>query len=146
MPNSPTELLELYKFYQATAEKVSDRRAQANSWMLSVNTALVGVYGYFDKVKGLAHDPVTVWVWGIPLAGLLICMAWLALLSSYRKLNKAKYQLLQDMEKDLSVALFTRERDIYKGLRRRSLTRIEVYVPWGFMALYVALCVVNVSS
>ncbi len=29
--------LKLFELYLATAEKVSDRRAQANAWMLSVN-------------------------------------------------------------------------------------------------------------
>jgi hypothetical protein len=33
--------LAIFELYLATAEKVSDRRAQANSWMLSVNTAIV---------------------------------------------------------------------------------------------------------
>ena len=34
--------LKLFELYLATAEKVSDRRAQANSWMPSVNGAVVG--------------------------------------------------------------------------------------------------------
>jgi hypothetical protein len=38
--------LALFELYLATAEKVGDRRAQANSWMLSVNSAIVGLYGY----------------------------------------------------------------------------------------------------
>ena len=45
---------ELYKLYLATAEKVSDRRAQANAWMLSVNSAVVGLYE--NAVEG---DPVS---------------------------------------------------------------------------------------
>jgi hypothetical protein len=39
--------LALFELYLATAEKVSDCRAQANSWMLSVNSAIVALYGYF---------------------------------------------------------------------------------------------------
>jgi len=40
--------LALFGLYLATAEKVSDRRAQANSWMLSVNSVIVGLYGYLS--------------------------------------------------------------------------------------------------
>lgn len=36
----------LFELYLATAEKVSDRRAQANTWLLSVNSAIVALYGY----------------------------------------------------------------------------------------------------
>ena len=35
--------LALFELYLATAEKVSDRRAQANSWMLSVNSAIIAL-------------------------------------------------------------------------------------------------------
>src|SRR4051794_13439570 len=43
--------LELYTLFLATAEKVSDRRLQANTWMLSVNSAVVGLYGYLGEGK-----------------------------------------------------------------------------------------------
>ncbi len=58
---------ELYKLYLATAEKVSDRRAQANAWMLSVNSAIVGLYGYLqagDEVQSGAAKEI--WLWAIP--------------------------------------------------------------------------------
>jgi hypothetical protein len=35
-----------FELYLATAEKISDRRVQANTWMLSVNRAIVALYGY----------------------------------------------------------------------------------------------------
>ena len=38
--------------FEATAEKVGDRRAQANSWMLSVKSAIVGLYGYLQNREG----------------------------------------------------------------------------------------------
>ena len=39
--------LKLFELYLATAEKVSDRRAQANAWMLSVITTLPGAWPPF---------------------------------------------------------------------------------------------------
>ena len=73
----------MFELYLATAEKVGDRRAQANSWMLSVNSAIVAFYGYLqaDKVAvGAAQKAV--WLWAIPAAGAIICLAWTALLTS----------------------------------------------------------------
>ena len=49
MTDAKDPKLALFELYLATAEKVSDRRAQANAWMLSVNsaTSVIGlsVYG-----------------------------------------------------------------------------------------------------
>src|SRR5215471_17728895 len=80
--------LALFELYLATAEKVSDRRVQANSWMLSVNSAIVAFYGYLqaDKMSVGAAQKV-VWLWAIPAAGAIVCLAWITLLTSYRKLN-----------------------------------------------------------
>jgi hypothetical protein len=62
--------LALFALYLATAEKVSDRRAQANSWMQSVNIAIVALYGYLqaDKVAvGAAQKAAS--LWAIPAVG-----------------------------------------------------------------------------
>jgi hypothetical protein len=39
MADSKDAQFALFEVYLATAEKVSDRRARANSWMLSVNSS-----------------------------------------------------------------------------------------------------------
>ena len=43
----------------------------------------------------------------IPAAGEIVCLSWAALLTSYRDLNRAKFAVLQQIEADLPVALFT---------------------------------------
>ena len=43
--------LAMFELYLGTAEKVSDRRIQANTWMLSVNSAIVALYGYLQADK-----------------------------------------------------------------------------------------------
>ena len=92
MSDAKDPKLKLFELYLATAEKVSDRRAQANAWMLSVNGAVVGLYGYLQADKAAVVGPAqkAVWLWAIPAAGALVCLAWTALLASYRQLNRAK--------------------------------------------------------
>ena len=112
MTNAKNSKLALFELYLATTEKVGDRRAQANAWMLSVNSAIVALYGYLqaDKDKvALGATQKAVWLWAIPAAGAIVCFAWWALLASYRKLNRAKFEVLMQLEKELPVALFTRE-------------------------------------
>ena len=103
--------LDLYELYLATAEKVSDRRMQASAWMLSVNSAIVG-RSTVTSSQGKASvegAEAMIWRWAIPAAGILVCLSWAALLSSYSKLNGAKFQVLHEMEAELPYALFTRE-------------------------------------
>jgi hypothetical protein len=132
--------LALFELYLATAEKVSDRRAQSNSWMLSVNSAIVGLYGYLqgDKmVVGTAGKAVG--LWAIPAAGAIVCLAWAALLASYRKLNRAKFEVLAQLEADLPVPPLTREREIYRSDKRKSFSQTEIWIPGCFALLYAVM-------
>jgi hypothetical protein len=132
--------LAIFELYLATAEKVSDRRAQANSWMLSVNSAIVALYGYLQADKmAVGAAQKAVWLWAIPAAGAIVCLAWTALLTSYRKLNRAKFAVLAELEADLPVPPFTREREIYRRDGRRSLSVVERWIPGCFFLLYAVM-------
>jgi hypothetical protein len=138
--NAKDPKLALFELYLATAEKVSDRRAQANAWMLSVNSAIVALYGYLQADKmAVGAGQKAVWLWAIPTAGALVCLAWAAMLTSYRKLNRAKFEILMQLEKDLPVQLFTREQDTYQKDKRRSLSYIETVIPGCFFLLYAVM-------
>jgi hypothetical protein len=132
--------LAMFELYLTTAEKVSERRAQANSWMLSVNSAIVALYGYLQADKmAVGAAQKAVWLWAIPSAGIIVCLGWTALLTSYRKLNRAKFSVLTELEADLPIQVFTREREIYRRDRRRSLSNVERWIPGCFFLLYVAI-------
>ena len=132
--------LALFEIYLATAEKVSDRRATANSWMLSVNSAIVALYGYLQADKlAVNAGQKAVWLWAIPGAGIIVCVAWSALLESYRGLNGAKFKVLQQLEADLPDRPFTREQEAYRLAGRRGLATVEKFVPVCFILLYAAI-------
>ena len=71
MSDEANARLDVYKLYLATAEKVSDRRAAANTWMLSVNgAAIVGFYSYLgDRKASVGAAERALWLWAIPAAG-----------------------------------------------------------------------------
>lgn len=134
-------LFALYQLYLSTAEKVSERRAQANSWMLSVNGAIVALYGYLQADKAIiSAGQRAVWIWAIPAAGAIMCLAWVTLLTSYRKLDRAKFAVLMQLESELPAALFTREQDLLQRDKRRSLSYIETAIPVCFVLLYAVMC------
>lgn len=128
-------LLDIYRLYLATAERVSDRRAAANTWLLSVNAAIVGFHGFL--VQAAPGSPR--WPLAIAFAGLIVCLAWAGLIASYRKLNAAKFTVLQEMEARLGLAPFTREEAVYRALGRQPLTRLELAMPTAFALLFAAL-------
>jgi hypothetical protein len=139
MPDVKDPKLALFELYLATAEKVSDRRAQANTWMLSVNSAIVALYGYLQTDKPtLPNAQKAVWLWAIPVAGAIVSVAWVALLASYRKLNGAKFAVLQEIEADLPLQPFRREQEIYRR-NRRALGHVETAIPVCFILLYLAI-------
>lgn len=135
-----TQRFELYRLYLATAERVSDRRAATNSWMLSVNSAIVALYGYLaigdETVSTLEKSA---WLLAIPASGVLVCLSWAALLSSFSQLNSAKFDVLQDIEKSLPYAPFTAEETLYRKLKRSNFSGLERKVPHAFIALYAVI-------
>ncbi len=141
MTDAKDPRLKLFELYLATAEKVSDRRAQANSWMLAVNGAIVGLYGYLQADKmAVGAAQKAVWLWAIPAAGAIVCLAWAALLASYRQLNRAKFAVLQELERDLPPPPpFAREQAIYRAEGRRSLSRVERWIPGCFFLLHASM-------
>jgi hypothetical protein len=145
MPDAKDPRLALFELYLGTAEKVSDRRAQANGWMLSVNSAIVALYGYLQADKTpLTSAPKPLWLWAIPKAGAIASLAWASLLTSYRKLNHAKFAVLKKMESSLGdVAPFHEEEELYKKEKRRSLAVVESLVPICFLLLFLFLAGVN---
>jgi hypothetical protein len=138
-PAFQQHLLEQYKLYVESADRVSERRTSANNYLLSVNAFLVTLHGFLAG-KG----PAGGWRFAVPVAGVLVCLAWWVLIRSYRDLNTAKFKVVHEVEKHLPAALFDREWQIAepgKTAAYRPLTHIEGWIPVLFAALYLALFV-----
>jgi hypothetical protein len=139
----PPSPFDLYKLHLAGAERVSDRRAAANSWMLSVNAAITGLTGYLSTYAGTGSG---LWLFPLPAAGIIVCIAWIVLLTSYRRLNAAKFEVLLELERDMSVDLLRREREIYRKLGRRPFASVETTIPFAFGALHAGVLLAALLS
>ena len=129
---------ELFKTYLETAEKTTDRRGAANTWLLSVNAAITGFYGFLAKDGGFEQQKA-IWLWAIPTAGILISFAWWTLLGNYRKLNSAKFRILNEMEDELGINVFKKEYQLYKPDMKYGFSDVEQVIPLGFIAFYLIL-------
>lgn len=135
--------LDLYKLGAELADRVSARRASANSYFLTVQTTLIAVVGLVSPDLTTNSTKVRLVV---TAAGVLLSACWWMSLRSYRELNSAKFDVLHDMEDRLPVRLFADEWARLQArptslLRPRysELGRNERIVPWIFAVLWVGL-------
>lgn len=143
-------ILDLYKLAVEQADRVSSRRATANTYFLTLNTALTAFVAVLTSTEGSASVP-TVDTFALvmtSIAGMVLSVAWWLLLRSYRDLNRAKFKVITEMEQEhLPVRIFEREWDHlkqdeplpwWKG-RYAELGFVERTVPIVFFVVYAAL-------
>ena len=140
-------LLEQYALYVKMADKVSERRQTANTYLLSANSFLITVYGV------LASAPLALqrnlWQYFVPLAGLLVSVTWLALIRSYSQLNAGKFKVIHLLERRLPAAMYDAEWSVLgkgSGAQYLPLTHVEIGVPLVFAALYVLLLMFSLAN
>jgi hypothetical protein len=135
-------LIEQYKLYVESAEKVSDRRNLANTFFLSVHTLLLGILGFFIEKKSELADK---WLISAFLVALLaFCAAWWLIVRSYRQLNSGKFKVVGELEKRLPASpywsaewkVLGEGKDIKKYF---PLTHVENWTPVIFALLYAIL-------
>lgn len=146
-----SQVLDLYKLAVEMADRVSSRRAAANSFFFTMQAGLAVALGAFAINTGGHSDPspdrfvLTL----AAVAGVVIAGSWWLLLRSYRDLNTAKFKVIQAIEADhLPIKLFADEwrylkEDPVKSWRQRyaELGQVERAVPGLFALLYSLLAV-----
>jgi hypothetical protein len=130
-------LLEQYKIYFESADRISSRRQSANSFFVTINTALIALTGYVCLGSDAAHGPY----WLVGLSGVILSYMWYRLIRSYRDLNTAKFKVIHEIESHLPISPFDAEWEAVGRGKNRKLylpfTHIEIYVPWIFLILHI---------
>jgi hypothetical protein len=135
-------VVEQYKLYVEMVDRISARRQTANSFFLSINTALLAFAGLLASDRQAPEAPLS-WILAVATAGVLLCYSWYRLVRSYRDLNSGKFRVVHAMERLLPLAPYQAEwESVGRGEDPRlylSFTHLELRVPWVFIALYVIL-------
>jgi hypothetical protein len=132
-------ILEQYKMYVEMADRISARRALANTFFLTLNTALFSLLGVLWKDPPHASRGLLV----LPLVILLgLCLAWFWIVRSYRQLNTAKYAVVGALELRLPASPYwsAEWRALGEGkdkARYWPLTHLEQWVPCLFFLAYL---------
>lgn len=128
-------LLDQYKVYLGTADSISTRRAAANSYFLSINSAVLAFIGYLSGAGTIQQ-----FLWPLAAAGLALSLLWNALIASYRQLSDVRYTVVRELEQRLPARPLQMEWHLISRngnpVRYRPLTRIEQRVPYVFVVLH----------
>lgn len=131
-----SHLLEQYKLFVEMADRISARRQSANSFFLSVNTAIIALVGY----TSIGNQTDYSYYWLISFAGMALCFMWYRLIRSYKDLNTAKFSVIHEMEAKLPMSPYDMEWEkVQRGTNKKlylPFTKIEIYIPWVFFVIH----------
>jgi hypothetical protein len=131
--------LDQYKLYVEMADRVSARRSLANTFFLTLNTAVFTLIGVLWK------DPphASPWLGLFPTAVLVMqCFVWFWVIRSYRQLNAAKWAVVGAFEARFPASPWRSAEWEALGhgtdpSRYWPLTHIEQWVPPLFALAYI---------
>jgi hypothetical protein len=138
------DLLEQYKLYVQSAENVSARRVQSSRYLLTLNAALVALYGFQSAGFGQSY-----WALAVPVVGIAVSLLWYLIIKSHADLNRVKFNVIHEFERHLPAAMYRYEWRLAedgKGKSYRAVTAIEKWIPILFAILHVVLGIFIVLS
>lgn len=137
--------LEQYRIYLHVFNSTNERRQKSNEFFLGLNAAIVGILGYVET-KSIPHANVIFML--IPFVGISIGYCWYKIIKSYKQLNKAKFEVLHNLEQKLPIKLFETEWHILgKGKDKKKynpLSETEKIIPITFMLLYILILIASI--
>ncbi len=141
-------ILEQYRLYVEMADRVSQRRGLANTFFLTLNTAIFALIPVLLGHRLVANG----WWLAFPLIAVVAqCAAWFYIVRSYRLLNSAKFQVVGALEEQLPASPFWRAewRLLGQGTDRHKywpLSHIEKWIPILFAATYLTGAAAVIAS
>ncbi len=109
-PAPDSRVLDLYKLAVEMADRTSARRAGANVFFVSLHgslAALLGIIAAFaPKIEGRTN-PLALGI--VAIVGVIYSITWWLLLRYYRRLNRAKFDVISSLENSLPVQIYTDE-------------------------------------
>ncbi len=141
------DTIDLYKLMIESSESLIQRRQKTNAFFITAIGSLLAIAGLLIKTGSISSDSVGV-LYGFAVVGLLLCNSWRNLIDNYGKLNKAKFDVILRLEKNLGSQIYSAEWvSLGKGLRPKkykSFTSTEKHVPLFFGLLILTLTIIAV--
>ncbi len=142
-----TELDMYFKQYEiclGLADKISERRGSTNKFYSALLLAFIsGIVALISNIPNKTF-PIIV----LSTLGIILCIIWGINIKCYRTLNKAKYDVITKMEKELPTNPLCMEFSLFEKYKYISLTKVEMFVPIviGISFLSILLYSTDISS
>lgn len=135
--NFNTNLIEQYKLACTAADNVSARRENSNRYLITLNTAIVALYGF--QATGGANPYLLI---PLAIAGFTISVLSSTIIKSHRKINQAKFQVILEIEKRLPAGIYAWEWQLLgegrKPTRHLETSKLEGYIHYLFSTIHIA--------
>jgi hypothetical protein len=139
-------VLEQYKLYVDTMEKLVARRQTAHTVLLSANAFLTAVGGLLLTKEYLDKGLAAVGIFGVAVAGIALSYLWRQLSLHYGLIAEAKYDIIHAFERRLPALPFKAELLVLKARNYSSMARREANLPFVFIVTYAVLALVAVYN
>ncbi|OPY37887.1 MAG: hypothetical protein A4E35_00942 [Methanoregula sp. PtaU1.Bin051] len=126
-----------YELMVNSSLQLTNWRQGANNFFLAVNAALLTIATYLYSLS-----PLTGIVIGV--IGIAIAVLWHSTIIYFKALNKAKFNVIEEMEKQLPIPMFHLEYSHFKKENTKIATEIECGIPWLFGIAYVLVGALNI--
>ena len=131
-------LLEQYKLCLQSADNASGRREASNRYLITLNVALLALYG-LQSVGSVNLYPLV----PVALAGLMVSFLSLHIIRAYKHLNVAKFDVILKLEQYLPAAALGYEWELLKkppkGRAYWSVSDLGRHIYWIFEGLHFLL-------
>lgn len=127
-----SELLEQWKTCVESVDRISQRRDAANGLFTTLG---IGVLTASTAIGGCKSIPLLI-------VGIGICIVWLLYISSFKRLNDAKFAVIDSMESQMQGRPFADEWKRLTGSKKyNKQTTIEKALPMLFGIVFCSMIV-----
>ncbi|MCR5462636.1 MAG: hypothetical protein K6E87_06175 [bacterium] len=110
------QIIQIWESYSSHAEEITAKRQNINTLFITIEIAILGFVINDLKTLGLC----------LSIAGLIVSVAWVFMVLAYRKLNTAKFEVINQIEEKMDIKPYRLEWDSLKKKKYIGLTIIEM--------------------
>ena len=131
-------LLKQYEICVNMADKISERRGNANKFYSALLLAFLSAITAFITKNLYEYYPVLLILLVLQIT---LCIIWIVSLNTYKNLNKAKFDVINEMENNLLVQAYTLEWKYFKKYQTITISRIEISIPIVFILASISIII-----
>lgn len=133
--NFNDHILEQWKTVVEMADSTSNRRISSSNVFILINTAILAFISFEVGFTNLI----------ISIIGIVISVVWICSIKSYKKINKIKFKVINELETFLPASTYGYEwKLINENKRHKHFTTLESFIPFIFIIMYITVIIINI--